>query len=273
MKVLQFTGPVLAAGVCLSIWQAIGSFHGAVFDYIWYFLHLRPPIPSLTFFSSPLDVLSALQTEAKSGDLFHATLQTSGHTLFAAILAYALGVGLAEWLRIDGLVARSFRPIFKAFNGIPPVTLLPVFLVAFGLGAGSVVATATFGAFLSVLFIVLNGSSQLSFDFPAMISKMGYSPFGVWLWRLSSTSSYLKTAASEGLRWSLILVVVGEMHGAVAGGLGAYVDSGRLNQNYAVVYVGILACSMLSLALQRLLDIVGAGMHKIMLRLLLGKQM
>lgn len=270
MKWCSICGTILAIGVCLAIWQAVASVHGPLLAWSWSTLGLDPPIPSWVFLSSPIDICVGLPDEVRSGQLPAALLETGQHALLAASLAFVIGVVMAEWLRDGGALARSFYPILQSLNGIPPVMLLPVFLIAFGLDSGSVVGMAVFGASLSVLFIVLNGSRQVPADFAVMVSRVGYSKLGAWLWRLSYTSAHLRTAWREGLRWSLILVVVAEMHGTVAGGLGAYVDSGRLNQDYAVVYIGILACGVLSLLFHGLLDVVGWIVHRGTRGILLG---
>jgi len=270
MSARRVVGTSLAIGCCLLLWQTIASFHPAILAWLWRNLKLAPPIPSWSYLSSPVAVFRASLGEVTSGRLLQATAETAGHSLSSLAIAYLAGILLAEWLKNEGPVALAFRPIFQGMNGIPPVTLLPVALIAFGLGTRSVVAIACYGAFLSILFIALRGFQEVRGDIEISIAHMGYSAFGTWLWRMSAASSQLGTAAREGLRWTLILSVVAEMHGAVAGGLGSYIDSGRLNQDYAVVYVGIIMCGLWAIVIQMLLDHAMRHVHRQLISTLLG---
>ncbi len=258
-------GVVLAIVACLLLWQAISSYHSQFLSFLWDLFEFGSPIPDWKYLSSPVDVAIAFSEESLSGRLLTATLDTAWHSLSALVLAFLLGALLAEWLKGDGKVAQSFRPILVGLNGIPPVTLLPLALIAFGLGSGSVVAIATYGALLSILFIALRGFRELRQDLEMFVSKMGYSTLGTWLWRLSASSSYLSTALREGFRWSLILSVVAEMHGSIAGGLGEYIDYARLNQDYAQVYVGIISCGILAALCQFILKFTSNVIHRFMI--------
>jgi NitT/TauT family transport system permease protein len=267
----RLTGTALAVAWCLLVWQIVASYHAVVLGWLWTALELDTPIPSWSYLSSPLAVFNASLHEIADGRLLQATAETSGHALSALAIAHLVGILLAEWLKNEGPVALAFRPIFRALNGIPPVTLLPVALIAFGLGTNSVVAIAFYGAFLSILFITLDGFQEARRDVQTSIAHMGYSAFGAWLWRMSSASSQLATAAREGFRWALILSVVAEMHGAVAGGLGSYIDSARLNQDYPLVYVGIILCGICAITIQLLLDRAMHHFHRLLIWTLLGR--
>lgn len=270
-KASRISGTALALAGCLLVWQAVATFHGPALTYLWSWLNLDPPVPDWSYLSSPVEVFRASLGEISSGRILQAVGETAWHTVQAMAIAYLLGILLAEWLKGESRTALAFRPIFGALNGIPPVTLLPLALIAFGLGPNSVIAIACYGAFLSILFIALRGLQEVQGDLEISISHMGYSSFGTWLWRMSAASSQLSTAAREGLRWALILTVVAEMHGAIAGGLGSYIDSARLNQDYAVVYVGIIACGLLSVAMQLSIEAIAQRIHRLLITSLLGR--
>lgn len=264
-------GLMFLLAILLGIWQGISFTQASTLAWIWSTMNWPPPVPDLKFLSSPVEVLREVPAELRRGELVSAFLQTLGHTLSAFVIALIVGTALVRLMISFESWRRSVLPLVHALSGIPPVTLLPLFLVAFSLGGGSVVALSVFGATLSIILITYEALSTLKADFRTMISKLGYSSFGVWLWEFSAASDRLHTAAREGMRWCLILSVVGEMHGSVAGGLGAYVDSGRLNQNYAQVYIGILACGALATASNAGLNLGARLLHGMTKRLLLGK--
>ncbi|QHG21197.1 hypothetical protein [Nostoc sp. ATCC 53789] len=155
-------------------------------------------------------------------------------------------------------------------SGIPPVTLLPIFSLALGLESGSIIALGVFGATLSTSLILLKVLLSLNIDLSKMLENLGYSSLGVWLWKFSNISESVYLAAREGLRWSLILVVVAEMQiGDVSHGIGYYINSARLNQNYESVYLGIIGCAGVSLLLQTSLSVLSMLTHYFLKKLLL----
>jgi len=266
----KYLGTPLFLLAILIIWQAVAFGHRPLLEVIWGAMALAPPAPDWKFLSSPLEILAATPQELKDGALTQALGRTTAHCLIAFIIAWIVGLPLARALVSSRLWRHTLLPVVHGLSGIPPVTLLPLLLIAFGLDSGSVIALAIFGALLSITLVCYEAQAHLNSDFGGMIANLGYSRLAVWLWELSAVSGELHTAAREGLRWSLILSVVGEMHGSVAGGLGAYVDSGRLNQNYAVVYIGVIACGALSAALKVALDWAAYSIHTLLKRFLLG---
>jgi ABC-type nitrate/sulfonate/bicarbonate transport system permease component len=266
----RYRGSALILLAFLVIWEVTAVTHQGVLRTFWEALGLAQPVPDWRFLSSPVDVVTALPGELLDGSLPLALQQTLAHCLYAFVIAWFAGLIFSQLVASSRTWERAILPIINGLSGIPPVTLFPLLLVAFKLGGGSVIALAVFGAVISVTLICYEAQSRVTAEFRLMISKLGYSRFGRWMWELSTASDGLYTAAREGLRWSLILCVVGEMHGSVAGGLGAYIDSGRLNQNYAVVYVGILACALLSLMLKVALDGTASFLHRIVKGFLLG---
>lgn len=257
-----------AAG--LMLWELIARFHQSVLHAIWRMLGLGGPVPDWSFLSSPIEVIKSAPREILNGDLPVAITLTAVHCLIAFLIAWALGITIGSLVAESTKFRKAVVPILNGISGVPPVMLLPVLLIAFRLGAGGVVALAVFGSLVSIILICNESLKELKADFGLMVSNSGYSSFGVRLWKLSTASNKLMTAAREGLRWCLILAVVGEMHGSVAGGLGAYGDSARLNQSYDLVFLAILACAVVSLFLNALLNWAASLMHFLVKRSLLG---
>jgi NitT/TauT family transport system permease protein len=270
VRIRPVGGTLLAITILAVAWEWVARTQQRFLPLLWTLLRLDPPAPDWAFLSSPSAIGLDIPAEIAGGALVKAAGTTFWHTVLAASTSFILGVLAAAWLRRSARVGGAVLPLLQGLSGVPPVTLLPVLLVAFGLGHGSVVALAILGASLSATFITLHGLAHVDPELRTMLSKLGYSRLGVWLWSMSSAAPHLSTAARESVRWSLILVVVGEMHGSVAGGLGAYVDSGRLNQQYSLVYIGIVSCGVLAFALSRALEWCGSRVHAALVSSLLN---
>lgn len=261
---------ILAFLLLLLIWQLIASFHLSVLSYLWKLFGWQPPVPNWRFLSSPINLITALPLELTTGSLITDSVRTSIHTSTAFGISFGLSIIVSVLLCISTNLRQGFEPIMKAMSGIPPVTLLPIFALALGLESGSIIALGVFGATLSTSLILLKALQNLQPDFSKMLENLGYSSLGVWLWKFSNISESLYLAAREGLRWSLILVVVAEMQiGDVSHGIGYYINTARLNQNYESVYLGIIACGGVALILQFALSGLSVITHTLLKRLLL----
>ncbi len=254
----------------LLVWQLVASFHVGLLSYLWHLFHWQPPIPNWRFLSSPFDLILVLPLELTTGSIIPDSIRTFIHTASAFGISFGLSVIIAVLLSISQNLRQGFEPIMKAMSGIPPVTLLPIFALALGLESASIIALGIFGATLSMSLILLKVLQSLRSDSSKMLENLGYSSLGVWLWTFSNISESLYLAAREGLRWALILVVVGEMQiGDVSRGIGYYINSARLNQNYESVYLGVLACGAVTLILQTSLTALSVATHTFLKKILL----
>ena len=256
--------------ILLLIWQLIAFYHGQFLSFLWQLFNWQPHIPKWRFLSSPINLVKALPLELAKGSLMSDFIKTSIHTSIAFVFSLILSLLVSITFVTSRNIRQGFEPIIKAMSGVPPVTLLPIFALALGLDSGSIIALGVFGATLSTSLILLDIFQSLNPDLSKMLNNLGYSSLGSWLWKFSYISENFYLAAREGLRWSLILVVVAEMQiGDVSRGIGYYINSARLNQSYELVYLGILACGGVALILQISLVIVSKLTHILLKKTLL----
>jgi ABC-type nitrate/sulfonate/bicarbonate transport system permease component len=266
--------PVIFLSMLLLLWQMISAGHIFVLTSIWNFCAWQPPVPDWRFLSSPIDLTLALPSELATGSLIADAGRTFIHSTAAFAIAFGLSLTLAILLRSYDWLCAGLEPIMKALSGIPPVMLLPILSLALGLGSNCIIALGILGATLSTSLIVLKLLQGLPPDLSKMLENLGYSRFAIWLWQLSSLSSSLFIAGRECLRWSLILVVVGEMQiGDTSHGIGYYVNTARLNQSYELVYLGIIACGVITLLFQVLLNLLSFSTHTLLKQILLRRKL
>ena len=261
---------LITFSIILLFWQLIALFHEDVLTLIWNNFHWNSPVPEWRFLSSPLDLIVSLPPEVERGNLLADSIRTSVHTSIAFAFSLLFSLMISVILSVFPEMQDGFEPIMKAMSGIPPVTLLPIFTLALGLDSPSIIALGVFGATLSTSLILLDIFRSINVDLSKILGNLGYSPLGIWLWKFSSVSENLYLSSREGLRWSLILVVVAEMQiGDVARGIGYYINSARLNQSYELVYLGIIACGLVALFLQYSLIFGGKFSHFLVKKMLL----
>ena len=199
------------------------------------------------FLPSPRAILAGLWQLAASGDLWRhlgASLQRLAigwclGTLCGLVVGFALGMGSLS--RSVGV------PFVAALFPIPKIALLPLFIIWFGIGEPSKVATIAFGVFFPTVINTYGGVDNV----PRNLIRMAQS-FG-----LPTRSIVFKVvlpgampAILSGFRISvsiaIILLVAAEMIGAEFG-IGALIlASGNLMQT-DLLLAGVVLLSLLGL--------------------------
>ena len=144
--------------VVLLLWQAAASYQG-------------DPI----LLPSPLEVLAALRDLARSGELS----RHAGASFTRVFAGWCLGAGLGAILGfaigLYPLVRSSTLPLVTALFAMPKIALLPVFIVWFGIGETSKIATIAIGVFSPMAIAAYSGVDAVdrslirmaqSFDLP-----------------------------------------------------------------------------------------------------------
>jgi len=203
---IRFAG-LIAFIVIIGLWQ-LGSYYGVIGSLIM---------------PSPAEVVRALYDLAKSGEMG----QHIGASLQRLILGWLIGAGggivLGLAIGLFSVARAAGIPVVSALFPIPKIALLPLFIVWFGIGEPSKVATIAFGTFFPTVISTYGGVDGVD----RTLIRMGQS-FGLSWWSivrkivlpgaLPAMLSGFRISASIGI----ILLVAAEMIGAEYG-IGAYV--------------------------------------------------
>jgi len=172
---------------------------------------------------APSEAFTALQDLVTTGMLWK-HLEAS---LYRLILGWSigslLGIGVGLMIGLFSLARAGFLPLVSALFPIPKIALLPLFIIWFGIGEGSKVATILFGTFFPTVIATYGGVDNVDRN----LIRMGQS-FGLtWLsivrkiilpGALPAILSGFRISASI----AIILLVAAEMIGAEFG-IGAYI--------------------------------------------------
>jgi NitT/TauT family transport system permease protein len=225
------TGWLACLGL-IAAWQAVAS------------LGWVSPV----FLPSPAGIARALAEMAVTGQLWR-HLAASAKRILAGFalgagagLAFGLALGLLSHARAAGM------PIVSALFPIPKIALLPLFILWFGIGEPSKVATIALGVFFPMAIATYSGVDQV----PRTLIRMAQS-FGVPT--AAIVAKVILPGALPGIlagvrissSIALILVVAAEMIGAEFG-IGAFIlTAGNLMQTESLL-AGVCLLSALGLA-------------------------
>ena len=200
-------------------------------------------IPTL-FLPSPANIARALYHLTVSGELWKhlgaslARLAIGWTTGTVFGIALGLAVGLSSLLRSPGMA------VVSALFPIPKIALVPLFIIWFGIGEGSKIATLAFGVFFPTVITTAG-------DVPRSLIRMAQS-FG--LGRAAIVRKIVLPAALpailSGFRVTtsiaIVLLVAAEMIGAERG-IGAFVLSAGNLYDTDNLLAGIVVLSLLGL--------------------------
>jgi len=212
-------------------------------------------IPTM-FLPPPLAIGRALVSLAASGVLWTELAPSLSRlaigwalgTICGIVLGF--GVGITSWLRSPGLA------VVSALYPIPKIALVPLFIIWFGIGEGSKIATISLGVFFPTVLGTAGGVDQVQRNLVRMAQSFGLSRWAI-LAKIILPGAL--PAILNGFRVTsgiaIILLVAAEMIGAQHG-IGAFVlQAGNLYDTDNLL-AGIVVLSLLGLAVAWLLGLL-----------------
>jgi len=209
-------------------------------------------IPEL-FLPSPVAVARALWQNAASGELW----RNLGVSLLRLAVGWTIGalIGVSVGFAV-GLytVARSpVLAIVSALFPIPKIALVPLFIIWFGIGEGSKIATLAIGVFFPTVISTYTGVDNVQRNLILMGQSFNLSSWSI-IRKIVLPGSL--PAVLAGFRISisiaLVLLIAAEMIGADSG-IGAFIlAAGNLYRTDNLI-AGVVVLSLIGLALSAVL--------------------
>ncbi|MFF2009516.1 ABC transporter permease [Streptomyces sp. NPDC058195] len=208
-------------------------------------------------FSMPSKIWDQIRTWAVDGTAQGSLGEQIRYTLYEALLGWVIGVVAGVLLGIAlgrvRFAADVLGPYIKVLNALPRIVLAPVFLIWFGLGPASKVASAVVLVFFPVFFNAFQGAREVDRDLVANSRILGASRRQVTLQVvIPSATSWIFTSLHVSFGFALIGAIVGEYIGATKG-LGLLVAASQGTFNAAGVYAAMAILAIVALLAEGLL--------------------
>jgi NitT/TauT family transport system permease protein len=178
-------------------------------------------------------------------------------TLQEAVLGFLIGtlagVVLGVLLGRSRFLADVLSPFIKGANAIPRIVLASLFVIWFGLGMTSKVATAFVLVFFAVFFNAFQGAREVDRTLLDNARILGASRWD--LLRsivLPSATSWILASMHVAFGFALIGAIVGEYTGADKG-LGILINHSQGNFDAAGIYAGMLITTVIALVAEWLI--------------------
>ncbi|KDN77495.1 ABC transporter permease [Streptomyces olindensis] len=208
-------------------------------------------------FSMPTQIWDQIYTWVTHGTALGSLGEQIWYTLYEALLGWVLGVVTGVILGIAlgriTLLADVLGPYIKVLNSIPRIVLAPIFVIWFGLGPASKVASAVVLVFFPVFFNAFQGAREVDRNLVSNARILGASDRRVTLQVvIPSATSWIFTSLHVSFGFALIGAIVGEYIGATKG-IGLLVAQSQGTFNAAGVYAAMVILAVVALLAEGLL--------------------
>ena len=211
-------------------------------------------IPTL-FLPAPVSIAVALWHLGISGELWKHLSAALARLAVGWITGTVFGVGMGLAVGLWSALRSPGMAVVAALFPIPKIALVPLFIIWFGIGEGSKIATLAFGVFFPTVIATAGGVDNV----PRSLIRMGQG-FGL------STASIVRKivlpgalpAILSGFRVTtsiaIVLLVAAEMIGAEEG-IGAFVLAAGNLYDIDNLMAGIVVLSLLGLTVAWLIGL------------------
>lgn len=183
----------------------------------------RAGVISEFFFSRPTEIVAAGANEVQTAEFWENAQISATEFLVGYGLAIAIGIPLGlltGWYRRLNYV---LDPWLNFLNSLPRFALLPVIVIATGLGIWSKIAVAFLGALLAIMIPTIQGVRTVDRRYLDVANSFGASRARVFATVVApATVPFMVTGLRLGVARALIGVVTGELF-AATGGLGFFI--------------------------------------------------
>jgi NitT/TauT family transport system permease protein len=212
------------------------------------------------FYSKPSAIWDRLVGWFTTGTAFGSIWTQLFVTLEEAVLGFlvgaVLGVVLGILLGRARFAAEVAAPFIKAANAVPRIVLASLFIIWFGLGLTSKVATAVVLVFFAVFFNAFQGAREVDRNLVDNARVLGASRVQVLTSIIvPSATSWIFASLHAAFGFALIGAVVGEYAGADKG-LGLLISNAQGTFDAAGIYAAMLVVTVVALLAEWLITLL-----------------
>jgi len=209
----------------------------------------RPIVPGI------VPILETFWEEMRNGDLRVHFLVSTRRVVLAILAALVTGVPAGLALGQFRTLDRLFAPLIYIAYPVPKIVFLPIFILLLGLGDLSKIAIIAFILFFQILVVVRDEAVGIRPELVASVRSLGAGRLALLRYvYLPATVPAVLTALRVSIGTAVAVLFFAESF-ATRAGLGYYIITDAFSRvAYREMYAGVLAMSLLGLALYYLSD-------------------
>ncbi|MEU8707016.1 ABC transporter permease [Streptomyces sp. NPDC048565] len=217
-------------------------------------------------FSMPSKIWDQISRWATDGTPQGSLWEQIWYTLYEALVGWIIGVigGVILGIALGRVrfLSDVLGPYIKVLNALPRIVLAPIFLIWFGLGPASKIASAVVLVFFPVFFNAFQGAREVDRNLVANARILGATNRQVTFQVvIPSATSWIFTSLHVSFGFALIGAIVGEYIGATKG-LGLLVSASQGTFNAAGVYAAMVILAVVALLAEALLSFLERSLFR-----------
>ena len=222
---------------------------------VWYLLFYWIDNPFL--FPTPLTVFDKGLEMGRSGEILGHALASLRRIGVGYVAGVSIGISLGILLGRVSLLNRFLSPIISSIRMLPPVALIPLAIIWFGIGEGSKYFVVLWGTVIACYFSTLDGVQNAPRARVLAARCMGASPLRVvWDVVLPSALPSIWTGMKISVGLAFASVVAAELV-AAREGVGYLIMNARVLVEVDKLFVGMALLALLGAVLDRLFTVAG----------------
>jgi NitT/TauT family transport system permease protein len=202
------------------------------------------------------DVLQQAIELGKDGSLVRHWFASTARVLAGVMLGVSLALPVGFLLGWYAPVRQALTPLLNFFRALPPIALIPLMIVYFGIGETAKITVMFYAAFFTSVVVIYEGIAQINPLYLNVARSLGandHELFTKVVVPLALPHVLTATRVALGISW--MTLVASEMIAAQQG-LGALIQVASSYFQLDIIYLGIgmigLTATLMDLALSRL---------------------
>lgn len=182
-------------------------------------------------------------------DIWMSTQRVFIGVALGTLLAVPVGFCLGWYRGLRGFI----DPVINFFRALPPIALIPLVIVYFGIGEAAKTVILFYASFFAGVIVMYEGIAQISPIFVRVARTLGASDFEIFAKVIVPlTVPHILTAVRVALGVAWATLVASELIAAQQG-LGALIQNASAFFQLDVIYVGIICIGFIALTMDLVL--------------------
>jgi len=208
---------------------------------------------STSLLPSPWTVFSSFLRLIQNGVLIDHTLSSLGRVFSGFFLAIAIAVPTGLVLGMWDNVRKAVDPVIEVLRPIPPIAIIPLAILWFGIGESSKIFIITYAAFFPIVLNVMGGIQQVDPVHIKAAKTLGANSLQIFYYVvLRSAIPNIIIGMRAGVSMAFISLVAAELIASNAG-LGFLIQEARYLFKTDEVMVGMITIGLVGFAINRIL--------------------
>ncbi len=222
---------------------------------LWYLITLIPSIN--TFLASPKQVYAALLSESAANGRFFKDIWISLQRFLIGFgLAFVCSIPVAFLMGWYSKVRSVIEPWIQFFRTIPPIALIPLVILAMGLGEPPKYTIIFVAAFLVMVVTIYQGIKEVDKTLIKAAYTVGASDRNIfWDIMIPASFPFILVGARLGMAASLTTLIAAELTGTTFG-LGARIQGAQQFMDTSIVLLGIITIGIIGFVLDKILLLI-----------------